>query len=386
MHEISIVWLDANVPMIKPLREKLKGHLCSCYSMSNPLKNKDDTRIGVISSAIPFYVRKCVDFLSRYHIVPGYYGFKFQHFALDYVFASKVAQDNSTIVFVHESYKRCIKESQKKGKIVVTMAGNAEPSREYQRVMAEYASFAITKKYIYGDVKYQSRIRKNLVQANRIISISKVSEKTFIEAGYDKNKFRLIPLTGTDYIPQSTYVADRPKAFITIAFHSFIKGTHRLLLAWKEAGIEGIPLIVAGRLCDDMKEFVEKNGPFNNVIFTGYIQGSLNDFYKQYDAVGVLMSLSEGAVRTTPELMSYGFPMIVSPDATCDIVKNKINGFIVDPKNEVEIVEKLKWFAEDWDRVHQMRPRVLTSVSHRTVREFSEDCADYLMSLIKESE
>ena len=70
-----------------------------------------------------------------------------------------------------------------------------------------------------------------------------------------------------------------------------------------------------------MKEFIKTYGPFQNVRYVGF-QGDLRSWYQDYDAVGVLMSLSEGAGRTTPEMMSFGFPMITSPDATCDIVKD----------------------------------------------------------------
>ena len=138
-------------------------------------------------------------------------------------------------------------------------------------------------------------------------------------------------------------------------------------------------MVIVGQLCEDMQEFIDKNGPFDNVQFMGYIRGDLADFYKRYDAVGVLMSFSEGAVRTTPELMSFGFPMIVSPDATCDIVKDGYNGFIVNSTDEDRLVERLQYFAADWNRVHSLRDNVLNSIAHRTVKDFSIEVADYLM-------
>ena len=93
------------------------------------------------------------------------------------------------------------------------------------------------------------------------------------------------------------------------------------------------------------------------------------------------MSLSEGAGRTTPEMMSFGFPMITSPDATCDIVKDGENGYIIESDNEEGLAERLRWFAEDWNRVHAMRANVLMSVSQRTVFDYSCELAQFMLSI-----
>ena len=153
-----------------------------------------------------------------------------------------------------------------------------------------------------------------------------------------------------------------------------------MLLAWRRADIKDIPLLIVGNMCEDMKEFIEKYGPFENVIFVG-ARYDLNEWYKNYDAVGILLSLSEGAVRVTPELMSFGFPMIVSEDATCDLVKDQENGFIVNPFDEEEIAEKIKYFAQNWENVHEMNLSVLKSINNRTITDYSLEVADYLMSL-----
>ena len=217
--------------------------------------------------------------------------------------------------------------------------------------------------------------------ADYIISISHVSEKTYRDAGYDMNKFKLISLAGTDMPIQDLHNnRSRQRAFISTAYHSFIKGTHHLLRAWQKAEIKDIPLIIVGRICEDMQDFIKRFGPFKNVIYVGH-QSNLKEWYKQFDAVGILMSLSEGAVRTTPEMMSFGFPMIVSPDAACDIVRDGINGYVV-AGDEEELAERIQWFASDWNRVFEMRPYVLESVSHRTMADYAKELGDFLLSLI----
>ena len=236
--------------------------------------------------------------------------------------------------------------------------------------------------HIYGDKRYKQTVKASFDLADYIISISEVAENTYRSAGYDMNKFCRILLTGTDFPTQENIVeTGKEKVFITTAFHNFIKGTHRLLLAWKEAQIKDKKLLVVGRLCEDMQEFIKKYGPFENVQFIGQIN-NLKEWYMQYDAVGVLISLSEGAVRVTPEMMSFGFPMIVSPDATCDIVRDGYNGKIVDPFDQDGLVEVLQYFAGDWNHVYELRGQVLDSVARRTVKDYSLELGAFLKTLV----
>jgi len=79
--------------------------------------------------------------------------------------------------------------------------------------------------------------------------------------------------------------------------------------------------------------------------------------------------------------MSFGFPMVVSKDATCDVVRDGENGFVVDYFDEMAIASRLVWFAEDWERVHAMRECVLKSVSWRTIKDYADEVAEYLISL-----
>ena len=81
-------------------------------------------------------------------------------------------------------------------------------------------------------MSYKNTIMKSYSIADSIITISKVSNQTYVDAGYDINKFHLIPLTGTDLPSQPIdAIKGKKRAFISTAFHNFIKGTHRLLLA-----------------------------------------------------------------------------------------------------------------------------------------------------------
>ena len=386
MKEISIAINDSYsnskyLSMVKLLGE----HLCKAYGSGFPRKYKvtdepiDKMYLQKIASRINGYLIRPMSKIFNY---PYYYGFLSNVLISDLIYAKKVSNDSSKIVFSSPLFPKTVERAKKHGKYIVLEAGNSEPEREHRRIVKEYEKFNITHKYIYGDSIFKNICLKNMVLADCLIVKTKVSEKTYLEAGFDKGKLYLLPQTGTSFpIQNIEFNSNKPKAFVTTAFHNFIKGTHRLLNAWKKAKINDIPLIVVGRLCEDMLEFVNKYGPFDNVKFVGH-KSDLKDYYKQFDAVGVLMSLSEGAGKTTPEQMSFGFPMIVSPDATCDLVIDGYNGFIVESTNEEEIAERLRYFAEDWSRVDDFKENVIASVNHRTMQDWSIELGNYLLSLI----
>ncbi len=313
---------------------------------------------------------------------PKYYAYWGCCAIFDRIVAEKVANDESKIVYTTTNCPRTIKACKAKGKIVIIEAGNSEPKREYSRITLEYDRFGVKHKYIYGDKKYQQRHIDMLQYIDTMISISKVSMQTYLDAGIPADKIKVIPLTGCPWAVDVNYrPAGKPRAFITTGFHNFIKGTHRLLLAWQKSEIKNIPLIVVGDLCEDMSEFIVKYGPFDNVQYLGNCPHTkLKDLYGTYSACGVLLSLSEGAGRVTSEMMSFGFPMIVSPDATCDLVEDGVNGYVIDPTDEAAIVARLRWFADDWKRVEAMNEAVINSVKSRTMEDYAIEVADYLLS------
>lgn len=358
------------------------GKLCKLYGTGFPrgYKIQNEPVDKMITTKICNRIAYIVEKLSKFVPIPKYYSYWVKMRLLDNFFCRKVAKDESNVVFTNPLFYKTVKYCKEAGKYVVIEAGNSEPEREYQRITKEYDKYEIKSRYIYGNPVYKKAVTQSLKNADSVVAISKLSLQTYLDAGYDKEKFNLIPLTGSDFLTNKVEKQDKQFAFISTAFHSFIKGTHILLNAWKKAEIKDIPLIIIGRLCEDMQEFIKENGPFENVIFMGH-QNNLPEIYSSYDAVGVLMSLSEGAVRVTPEMMSYGFTMVTSPDATCDIVRDGVNGFVIDCDDEDGLIHRLKWFAEDKSRFTSMKEVVIGSLNKRTLRDYSKELGDFLLGL-----
>lgn len=364
---------------------ELQDHICKCYGIGWPRRyvftNEPKDRF-CLTKFSTYFSRFIVRPMQKIFKYPNYYIYWSNVKLFDLLYCNKVAKDESKIIFTNPLLNKTIKKAKKAGKYVVVEAPNSEPIREYERIVCEYEKFNIHNRYIYGNPKFRDTWLNGYRMADKIITISKVSFTTYLQAGYDKKKFRLIPLTGTEFVSTNTGNENgKQKAFVSTAQHSFIKGTQRLLLAWKKAGIKDIPLYIIGEIGEDLKEFINKYGPFENVIYTGF-KNNLSEFYEGIEGVGVLLSLSEGAVRTTPEMMAYGFPMVTTEDASCDLVQSGRNGFIVDVFDEEQIINILKYIDDNWNEVMQMKGNVISSLNRRTVSDYSKEVGLFLMKLI----
>lgn len=367
------------LPMFKYMGEQLG----KCYGIGFPrgYEFTDEPLDHMSLSKMPTRLRRCVfDKYCRWTNKPAYCAYQWQGQLMDLIVATKLKKDPCDMLFTRANMTRCIDTAKKQGKEIVVLASSSEPIRQYMRYIRERDIFGIDKNSIYGNKMFAEIADYGYSQANHIITISDMSNKTFLEKGYDADRLKMIPLTGTSFRIHDEEVKGKKKAFISTAMHSMLKGTHRLLLAWKKANIKDVPLIIIGGLHEDIQEFIKKYGPFENVIYKGFCN-NLEEVYKEYDAVGILMSFSEGAVRTTPELMSYGFPMLVSPDATCGIVEDEKTGFIIDPIDEESLIKRLCWYADDWSRVYVMRQDVLNTAKRRKSSDFGKEVAKYLVNL-----
>lgn len=370
----------AYLPLLLELGEHLEN--CYCQGFARGYKPNEEPIEKMSTTKIPSRVKRYIfDNLCKVLKIPLETSYFWQCKLFDYLVARKLKNDSSDVLILHGNMRRSIDIAKKMGKKIVVLADMSEPKRQYKEYVKEKKEFNIGAYNSYGDSKFMELYNDSLMRADYIVTISNLSNKTYIDAGYSPDKLKMIPLMNSSFTCRNDSIKrDKKRAFICTANHSLLKGTHRLLSAWKKAKISDVPLIIIGRIYADMKEYINKYGPFENVIFEGF-RNDLEEYYDSYDAVGILLSFSEAAVRTTAEMIKKGFPMIVSPDATCDLVKNGYNGFIVNPRNEEGIVSKLRWFNENWIRTIEMRPHVLASVKEETIENYGRNIAKFLISL-----
>ena len=111
------------------------------------------------------------------------------------------------------------------------------------------------------------------------------------------------------------------------------------------------------------------------VTFLGY-QPDVQNLMSQLDLI-VLSSLWEGFPLTPIEAFSVGKTIIATNvDGTPEIVKDNVNGCLVDPKNPIQIAEKINWLIENPDIKQKMEKEALKSFNNEY--SFEKFCSQYI--------
>lgn len=361
-------------PRLERILPKLKEHLGCCYGLAYP-KGYTQYNNRMYLSKLPIYGSLLTKKLSKLLGFPQYYSYLVGEYLVGLLYKNRVEKDKCDVVFCKPRPLSIIKSAKKTGKIVVIEASEMHPRHTEKVLKQEYKTFNIKHDSIYTNKFAIEEFEAAIEIADKLIVQGGAALRTYVENGVDLKKIKVI----TQAVPSVKAVNfddSKPRAFISTASHTFYKGTHRLLLAWKEAAINDIPLLIVGELHEDIKEFIKLFGPFENAYFLG--SKNVHELYQNYNAVGVLLSFSEGAPRAVVEYLKYGFPVIVSEAAACDYVINKHNGFIVNPYNIDEVVNKLKFFSLDYPL--QMKLNAFETCNVRTLDDYASEVYDLLVN------
>lgn len=177
--------------------------------------------------------------------------------------------------------------------------------------------------------------------------------------GFNPHTFQPIRRTST-----------RP-TFLFAGTGSVRKGLPVLLAAWARAGIDG-RLLVVGRVDADVAERHADRMRQPTVEFRGYTS-DLAGVYGEADAF-VLTSFEEGSPLVSYLALAAGLPCVLSPASAGWLVRDGVEGLVVEPDDVDGIARALRTLADDvalrgrmaaaaarrsadytWDRVAQQR-------------------------------
>jgi len=98
---------------------------------------------------------------------------------------------------------------------------------------------------------------------------------------------------------------------------------------------------------EQLKEYCVKNSISDKVRFTGFLnRNQLSEEYKKAD-IFVLPTLKEGFGMTVLEAMCYGLPVVISNiGAIPEIVEDRVNGLLVEPKNPESLSKAINEILE----------------------------------------
>ena len=185
--------------------------------------------------------------------------------------------------------------------------------------------------------------------ADFIFGPSPEVRKSFQEAGVPEHK--IIP-TSYGWSPQLfPYTAsDKPQSEeVTVLFVGRVcvrKGVHLLLRAWEKSGVKG-RLILFGTIepaiAESCGDLLARSDVLHFEFSTNYAFA-----YREAD-IFAFPSLEEGSPLVTYEAMAHGLPMLMSPMGAGGIVREGIDGMILEPYDEDAWVEALRKLASSPD-------------------------------------
>jgi len=129
------------------------------------------------------------------------------------------------------------------------------------------------------------------------------------------------------------------------------KGLKYLIKAYAQLKPEfdvALLIVGGGKQKDELAELCQKDN-IQDVFFTGYIQlATLPKYYVMSD-IFVLPSLEETWGRVLNEAMACGLPVIstVKAGAPADLIKNGLNGFVVEDKSAEQLYQAMRKILSD---------------------------------------
>lgn len=148
--------------------------------------------------------------------------------------------------------------------------------------------------------------------------------------------------------------------FLFAGTGSVRKGLPVLLEAWRQAGVDA-RLIVLGRIDAEVAARCAANMRQPNVEFRDYTN-DLASVYGEADAF-VLTSFEEGSPLVGYLALAAGLPCVMSPASAGWVVRDGVEGFVVEPDDVEAIARALRRLADD----PALRGRLSSAASQRSV-------------------
>ena len=220
--------------------------------------------------------------------------------------------------------------------------------------------------FIASDMKTILRGIEEYELADKIITPSTYSKKSFLDERFNEKKIFIAPLIGKNRASDFKKRILNNKDSITFAFvgeNILRKGLIYVLEAWK--------------LLDNNhnnKLIIRSN---NNNIYTNKLimnllnqkgieikeyYDDINDFYKEVDVL-CLPSIDEGFGMVVLEAMSNGIPAIISKNVgASDLLKDKEDGIIIDDQSSMAVLDAMKFFINNKEEIYNYGYRAYNNV------------------------
>lgn len=198
------------------------------------------------------------------------------------------------------------------------------------------------------DSHFWQLVLKDCNEADVLVVNSFFVRDTFVEAGYDKDKIKVVYLGVREDFQslKKSYGVDGPFKILYTGSFGFRKGCEYLLRAMEELDNIGFDYelnIVGGYSPDDV--LIKKYKP-KHVNFVGQVpQDDLKEYLANSDCY-LFPSLCEGCAQSGMEALTAGLPVIVTYESGLPITDGK-TGLLIETANVSAIVDAVKRMASD---------------------------------------
>lgn len=179
-------------------------------------------------------------------------------------------------------------------------------------------------------------------------------KETFLQQGVPAAKLLHVPygvdLTHFYPLPKK----DKTFRVIHCGNLSLRKGVHYLLQAFGELKLPQAELWLIGTVTDEIRPFLEKYASPAVSLLGTFPERELAKYFSQ-GSVFCLASIEEGLAMVQPMAMACGLPLIITTNTGgADLVRDRVEGFIVPIRDVEAIKEKILYFYENPEEARRL--------------------------------
>jgi glycosyltransferase involved in cell wall biosynthesis len=285
------------------------------------------------------------------------------HLKNDAHFSNKVNKlrlpDHNVIICYSYAALEALRHAKKNGKLAVLVQIDPGPLERLLVVEEEkkWPQYVTTSLKI--DSEYERRVTNEWEIADVIIVNSEWSAKQLMQQGVPNHKIEVLPLAyerplkkiKNDGTPDK-WTRTRKLRVLWLGQVILRKGIQYLVEAAQALSEEPVEFLVAGPI--DIPHKILSNAP-DNIQWFGNIPRSQVEGYYQMADIFVLPTISDGFAITQIEALSFGLPVIVTPNCA-RVVGDGKSGFVIPPSDSAMLAEAVKRFIENPELIHEMKP------------------------------